>query len=85
MNMKEIGKCGRDGEDACATLYYNASDISSNVQHFQEAMRQYCKLTSCRRAFPMKYFGFNALKELDHTCNNCAKKCSCPQCENRIL
>ena len=34
--MQEMGHAGRTGKRACATLFYNNSDIASNKVHVQE-------------------------------------------------
>ena len=60
--MQEIGRSGRDGEQASATLYYNASDIATNKKHLTKEVREYCQLKTCRRKFLIEYFEY----ELDH-------------------
>ena len=48
--MQEIGRAGRTGKPACATLFYNNSDIASNKVHVQEQMKDYCRSEeSCLR------------------------------------
>ena len=39
---QEIGRAGRDGEPARATLYYNGHDIASNKPGMTEEMRNFC-------------------------------------------
>lgn len=85
--MQEIGRCGRDGAPAVATLHYNATDIAANVPHLQDAMRDYCKLSTCRRVFILHYYGFSNTDNsvIGHACcDNCASKCSCSQCMSQI-
>ena len=40
--IQEIGRAGRDGKEAVATLYFNNSDLSSNGM--KKEMRDYCVL-----------------------------------------
>lgn len=74
--VQEIGRAGRDGELAEATLYYNNSDISTNT-HVNDDMRQYCRLVTCRRQFILQHFGESAeLDMIGHACcDNCRKLC----------
>ena len=54
--MQEIGRAGRTGKPACATLFYNNSDIASNKVHVQEQMKDYCRSEdSCLRTLILKY------------------------------
>ena len=54
--MQEIGRAGRDGEPAIATLYYNASDIAKNVTTMSVEMREYCITLLCKRKYLADYF-----------------------------
>ncbi len=66
--VQEIGRAGRDGECATATLYYNASDIAKNITAVSTDMRAYCTTTSCKRQFLADYFMYQL-------CDNDKKWC----------
>lgn len=85
--MQEIGRCGRDGNPAMSVLYYNNTDIASNLEHLQDEMRQYVKTTECRREFILKYFGFeNDSADPHKCCDNCLSSCVCDICkESKII
>jgi superfamily II DNA helicase RecQ len=67
--MQEIGRAGRNGLQAWATLYYNNSDVSENKENVSEEMKNYCKShTICLRKVILEYLGF--------ICRN-QEKCCC--------
>lgn len=81
--IQEIGRAGRDGEDAIATLWFNKSDIGKDKTHLMDDMRKFCMINSCRRDFILKYFGFELEEVIDplhNCCDNCAVQCSCDTC-----
>lgn len=83
MYVQEVGRAGRDGKDAIATLYFNNSDISTAVSGMTKEMRQYCTTKTCRRQYMCEHFGFNyeSVYEFDHQCcDNCEKTCTCDFC-----
>ena len=43
---------------AQAAMYFNASDIATNVTGMSEEMRTFCCLTTCCQPFPCEHFGF---------------------------
>ena len=56
--FKEIGRAGRDGVPAQATLYYNNTDVRSNRPGITQGIITYCKQTTqCRRDSLLRYFG----------------------------
>ena len=71
--MQEIGRAGRDGQPATATLMYNKSDIGANKKHLAENMRTFCKIATCRREFLLEQF--NGKKELNVQPNTCCDNC----------
>ena len=54
-----MGRAGRDGLLSTAILYYNASDIATNVEYMQDEMRQFCTTMRCKRQFLAAYFSMN--------------------------
>ena len=80
--VQELGRAGRDGEPAIATLYYNKSDIADNIEHMSAEIRQYCKSTTCRREFITKYFGFEleSTPNVHFCCDICRAGCQCQGC-----
>ncbi len=46
-------------------------------------MRDYCRLTTCRRRYIMEYFGFEMeeVTPLHMCCDNCSKDCKCIECK----
>ena len=51
--IQETGRCGRDGCDSTATLYYRKRDIASNSP-VSDAMKLYCSNSGfCRRKLLM--------------------------------
>ena len=68
--VQEIGRAGRSGSQSFATLYYNNSDIASNITHIDKNMKQYCRETLCLRKYLMNYFEFQCATQKD-CCSNC--------------
>ncbi len=76
---QEIGRAGRDGNDAEALLFYSYGDIiqlerfmqgSSNEEMQRskmERMKQFTEATSCRRRILLNYFG----EISESSCDNC--------------
>ena len=75
--FQEIGRAGRDGEEAHATIFYNSSDVkqSTKKKHrcVDAAMKQFCLLDSCRREFVITYFGHKLQEKNPSFC--------CDQCD----
>ena len=69
--FQEVGRAGRSGNQAYASLYYNNSDIASNT-HTQAEMRNYCLETGCMRKNILQYFGFDCTSSKNRCCGNCA-------------
>lgn len=78
---QEIGRCGRDGTDAHALLFYSYADVmmlqeiitnnASTNEDIQlsklDRMRQYAEAPACRRRILLNYFNEN----LSEDCGNC--------------
>jgi ATP-dependent DNA helicase RecQ len=83
---QEIGRAGRDGKQAHASLYYNGHDIASNKRGMTEEVRMFCREESgCLRNIILRYLGSNltTTNETDRhlCCSNCLKMCKCNSCE----
>ena len=74
--MQEIGRAGRTGKPACATLIYNNYDIASNKVHVQEEIKDYCRSEeSCLRTVILKYLGFSSVTQ-ERCCCVCYMQCN---------
>lgn len=80
--MQQVGRAGRDGSKASATLHYNASDIGTHKSYLSDDVRNYCKLTTCRRRFLVEYFGgdHEEMVPAHNCCDNCSNDCACFDC-----
>ena len=69
-------------------MYYNNSDIASNVPGLQDSMREFCKAEGCRWKLLCEHFSCDVeLCETSHDCcDNCHSRCTCGDCElNRVF
>lgn len=87
---QEIGRCGRDGENSVALLFYSLQDyaLRSQMIHQNESsqkmsdfgklneMLAFAETLSCKRNYLMRYFGSDEV-----SCNNCE---SCLNQEEKI-
>jgi len=72
--LQEIGRAGRSGMQAYATMYYNNHDISSNNTFLSDEMREFCsERKSCLRKILLGYFGFE-YEYQENCCGNCNKE-----------
>jgi hypothetical protein len=85
---QEIGRAGRDGKPAKASLYYNGHDISLNKPGMTSAMRGFCSQDDkCLRKLVLDYLGsplaFLSVKftEQHSCCSNCSRMCKCLSCQ----
>ena len=78
---QEIGRCGRDGHPAKATLYYNNRDIAKNRPGISDSVRTFCKSEEkCLRKQLLEYL--DAPRVQSRTpghlcCSVCQVCCSC--------
>ncbi|XP_028394493.1 ATP-dependent DNA helicase Q-like 3 [Dendronephthya gigantea] len=85
---QEIGRAGRDGKPAKASLYYNGHDISLNKPGMTSAMHGFCSQDDkCLRKLILDYLGSPLallsvkLMEQHSCCSNCSRKCKCLSCQ----
>ncbi|XP_052071379.1 uncharacterized protein LOC127709745 [Mytilus californianus] len=58
--MQEIGRAGRNGDNAEAIMYFNNSDLSKARAGLTSSVIEYCKNeNNCFRKLLVKYFGFD--------------------------
>lgn len=86
--VQEIGRAGRTGQLASATLYYNNSDISDNLKYVDKSMKEYCQSRkTCLRQFLLNYLGFPCIKQERCCCvceeSNPTAVCNEPSMESR--
>lgn len=88
--MQESGRCGRDGKQSFAVLYYSKRQLSlkkvDGSYVISENMRIYCKNESvCRRKLLLSAFEddpyFDQPKPAHLCCDVCAHVCSCHDCD----
>ena len=82
---QEIGRAGRDGKPARATMYYNGHDIASSKPGMTEEMRKFCREESaCLRNMILKHMGSSLVilpdTEGHSCCSNCFNTCQCESC-----
>ena len=66
-----VGRAGRSGSPATATLYYCKADISDNIKNVDDDMKNYCLTRdTCLRRRMLDYFGFNYEEQL-RCCSVC--------------
>jgi superfamily II DNA helicase RecQ len=49
--MQEIGRAGRNGQEAKVIMFYNMSDVSKSRKGFTTAMRELCLLENNSNPF----------------------------------
>lgn len=81
--FQEIGRSGRDGQRAVATLFHNKSDVASNLPGIHDDIISYCKTECCLRECILNIYGYekNVFSPTGcKCCSNCKLKCSCDIC-----
>ena len=85
---QEIGRAGRDGNPANASLFFNGHDIAINKPGMTEAMTAFCmEETCCLREELMVYLGSPSTEihcKKHPCCSNCSKCCQCISCTTNI-
>ena len=85
--VQEGGRCGRDGEQSNAIIYY----LGRMLTHVDKSMKEYVSLNSdgglCRSKYLLNYFDISK-EEMDmafsynikhNCCDLCAKACTCEE------
>ncbi len=94
--VQESGRCGRDGQQSNAIIYY----LGRMLTHVDKSMKEYVSLHAtdgklCRREYLLNYFDISK-EEMDmalsydmkhNCCDLCAKGCSCGEvsCSTNVL
>ncbi|XP_071138395.1 uncharacterized protein [Mytilus edulis] len=74
--LQEIGRAGRNGENAEAIMYFYNSDLSKARAGLTSSVVQYCKNeNNCFRKLLVKYFGFEDVLYAGDK-NRCCSFCS---------
>lgn len=81
--VQEIGRAGRSGQDAQATLYFCKRDIAANVPGIKSDIIGYCNEDMCLRDNLLKQFGFknSFIVPMHKCCSYCKNICNCFECE----
>lgn len=85
--VQESGRAGRDGQVACATLFYKPSDLDS--RRVSKGMIDYCRNKDCcRRSLLFSHFEDAPPKHKPQgcfCCDVCALSCQCDSCTCSIF
>ena len=81
--FQEAGRCGRDGIQSQALIYFNSYDISTAKEQMSDTMRKFVLDPKCKRKMILTYFGHEMPKRdlPDHTCCDYHQRhCQCDDC-----
>ena len=81
--FQEIGRAGRCGQAATATLYFSPSDISANLPDLQQDIVDYCRTDTCLRSTILQTYGFEKGSMSPNGCKCCVicqHECDCLSC-----
>ena len=84
--IQQVGRAGRVGQKALSLLYFNASDISINIEGMSDNMRKYCTTEACLRLTMLSVFGYEErAQEMTgcECCCNCKLNCVCSLCNKK--
>lgn len=70
--VQEIGRCGRDGNQATAVMFFNNSDTA--VRNVHSAVKDYIKATQCRRQILCANFQSHYVCGTSQCCDLCMAK-----------
>ena len=82
--FQQVGRAGRAGQPATATLYFSPSDISRNLAGIKQDIVDYCKTESCLRATILHKYGYEKADDAPtgcKCCSECKSACACVLCE----
>eukprot|EP00733_Pompholyxophrys_punicea_P001127 Pompholyxophrys_punicea_v1_NODE_495_length_1840_cov_5.228571.p1 type:complete len:429 gc:universal NODE_495_length_1840_cov_5.228571:472-1758(+) len=65
--VQQIGRAGRDGKEAIATLFWDGHDL----KYAEEAMKSYCSDQTCKREIIAKHFDSTRKSSVGLCCSIC--------------
>ena len=82
--FQELGRAGRDGLPAAATIYYNRYDLRTGKNTVEPVMKELVSATGCKRKLILNYFGHDLIQNnsmpVHSCCDNDAAVCDCDEC-----
>ena len=81
--LQESGRCGRDGQDSTAMLYFSRSDFSGYHPPSDDSKAYCLNESKCRREMLLaEYDGGNFIKPnpCHKCCDVCSRTCKCDDC-----
>ena len=82
--LQETGRCGHDGRDSSATLYYRKRDVASNSP-VSDSMKLYCGnywFLSAKVAHACLQFEIVSPMPMHKCCDICERECLCETCSH---
>ncbi len=87
--FQEVGRAGRDGLPAVATIYYNRYDLRTGKNTVEPVMKDLVLSTGCKRKLILNYFGHDLIQEnsmpIHSCCDSDAAVCDCDECVGIVL